>query len=105
MRCKNACTFDYEEHARGVTEAMLTAASQYANDKGFEICPVCLREELLSTAAFLHLHCLMSNAKRLDHVIAAERIYKDFCDAAHVEMHKLVDLEIADGGIEPLLKQ
>jgi hypothetical protein len=103
--CKNDCTFEYEEHAQGLVEAMLAAAGKFSDDNGFEICPVCLREELLSAAASLHMHCLKLNAMQTGNPIPQEHLYEHFCRATHIEMHKLVDIEIENGGMDPLRKQ
>jgi hypothetical protein len=105
MKCKNGCTFDREEHGHRLSDAMLTAAANFADANAFHICPICLLEELLRTAAFLHLECLKLNAKKSGNPIPADHIYQLFRDAAYMEMYKIVEMEIEGGGIEALQKQ
>jgi len=76
-----------------------------AERKDFDICPICLREELLFAAASLHLHTLKHNAKETGEPVSADQIYKFFTEAAYREMYKLVDLEIEHGGMTGLYKQ
>ena len=67
------------------------------------VCGACVTQEILSVAASLHLHQLKRVFK--GDVIPANRIYKDFCDTAYRELHKLVDLEIEHGGMTAHLRQ
>jgi hypothetical protein len=68
-------------------------------------CTLCIVEEVLSLAASLHIHALKAGARASGEIISADQIYKQFCDTAHGELHKIVDLEIEHGGMEAFRKQ